>query len=313
MWTEIAQSIESQIDKNGTKSLFFKYQTEHKIACSEYNYWLLSKKSAVVLQFLNKIEEQGRIEVFLEMLSERIMDIFLTSNQYLAGDKQHFNNTKNVYRQFVIDIKNLCEQKSIAKKDIEKVFSAHYDRLRRCISDNNGQGMVEEYTKSPTIVPKICAEYSASLQLDVLGLDIEKIKQPVLDIGCGSGAPLVAYLRANGVEAIGLDRNVKQTDYLIASDYLDYDFKSKKYGTVVSHMAFSNQLWYATQKCSVHAQRYFHKFIEILYSLKPGGCFVYSPGIPFMEAQLPKGFQIKKVYVFENSSRLYAAIIQREQ
>ncbi|MGC4070482.1 MAG: hypothetical protein QM784_38620 [Polyangiaceae bacterium] len=49
------------------------------------------------------------------------------------------------------------------------------------------------------------AEYSAELQLQLLGLTEGKLLEPVVDLGCGQRAELVTLLRAKGIAATGLD------------------------------------------------------------------------------------------------------------
>src|SRR5215211_6271348 len=52
----------------------------------------------------------------------------------------------------------------------------------------------------------VCARYSPPLQLGALDLSSEALPEPVLDVGCGSDAAMVRYLRQRGVEAYGIDR-----------------------------------------------------------------------------------------------------------
>jgi SAM-dependent methyltransferase len=54
----------------------------------------------------------------------------------------------------------------------------------------------------------VCAQYSPQLQLGVLGLSLESLKEPILDLGCGAQGRLVRYLRSAGLDALGVDRQV---------------------------------------------------------------------------------------------------------
>ena len=61
--------------------------------------------------------------------------------------------------------------------------------------------------------------------MEMLGLNIESIIQPVIDIGCGKKAALVKLLREQGVEAYGIDEDVIPEEHLIRADYMDYTFE----------------------------------------------------------------------------------------
>ena len=147
-------------------------------------------------------------------------------------------------------------------------------------------------------------------QIDMLGLNIESIATPVIDIGCGKKAALVKLLRDRGIEAYGVDKDVTPEEYLISADYMDYTFAPETYGTVISHMAFSNELWYLKERGSIQLSRYKRKYYEILESLKSDGCFIYTPGLPFMEKGLT-GYTVYRSQVVDGSEKQYTATIKR--
>lgn len=131
-----------------------------------------------------------------------------------------------------------------------------------------------------------CSEYSPTLQLAVLGLTTEGLREPVLDIGCGPAAALVHTLRAAGLAAEGIDREAP-ADMTVA-DWLQHDYGVDRWGTVVSHLGFSLHLLHhhlaGRAAAFVHAEVY----MRILRSLRIGGQFVYAPGLPFLERMLPR-------------------------
>ena len=49
--------------------------------------------------------------------------------------------------------------------------------------------------------------YSPELQLAVLGLSIDAMREPILDVGCGEEAALVRFLRNAKKRASGIDRD----------------------------------------------------------------------------------------------------------
>lgn len=133
-----------------------------------------------------------------------------------------------------------------------------------------------------------CSEYSATLQTGVLHLGHERILPPVLDIGCGEEAALVHHLRTRGIPAFGIDRFAPEADYLFRHDWLDLPLGEGIWGTIISHMAFSHHFLHHHLKGSDEIRNYAARYMEILGALKPGGSFIYSPGLPFIEKLLPR-------------------------
>lgn len=132
------------------------------------------------------------------------------------------------------------------------------------------------------VVDVVCGEYSAQLQLKLLGLS--EVRGPALDVGCGEQRLLVTALRAGGVEAVGIDR-VHGDDWFDVKNY-----GSERWATVVSHHALSlHFLHHHFNKSGAMAMAYARTYMEILRSLRSGGVFAYAPGLPFIEGMLPAG------------------------
>ena len=67
-------------------------------------------------------------------------------------------------------------------------------------------------------------------------MDMDHIPGPVLDVGCGNQGNLVMHLRANGIEAYGCDRFAETSQFLTCSDWFDYEFGIKKWGTITCNL-----------------------------------------------------------------------------
>jgi len=132
----------------------------------------------------------------------------------------------------------------------------------------------------------VCAEYSAELQLELLGISLEALQEPILDLGCGEQAELVRRCRAAGKIATGLDRHGQGPD-VIQADWLEHAFPEASLGTILSHQAFSLHFLRHHLGSGAQAEAYARKYMELLAALKPGGSFVYAPGLPFVEQHLP--------------------------
>ena len=129
-------------------------------------------------------------------------------------------------------------------------------------------------------------EYSPELQLKVLALQTSQLTAPVLDVGCGAKAALVHHLRAAGLDATGIDRDVS-SDVALKADWLGYAYGEKRWGTVLSHLGFSLHFLNRHLSGSADAERYARVYMAILRSLKVGGVFAYTPSLPFIEQHLP--------------------------
>lgn len=168
-----------------------------------------------------------------------------------------------------------------------------------------------------------CHEYDPEFQLALWGITPanlrSELKEPILDLGCGQQASLVRYLRAAGLEAYGVDRFVDADpagggdgrggdgrggegrspvdgdsdglvdgEFLRQGDWLDTPLQPKSWGTIISHMGFSNHFFHHHLRKDGHPERYARRFMDILGALKQGGRFLYAPGLPFFEPLLPE-------------------------
>lgn len=135
------------------------------------------------------------------------------------------------------------------------------------------------------------------IQLNLLKIDLHRFRQPVLDIGCGSSAGLVRYLRSLKIEAYGFDRQIEKAEtYLQQSDWFRYRFEPETWGTITSNMAFSNHFLYVHHNDRSQLNLYTQKFSEILRSLVIGGSFHYAPGLFFIEECLEKDkYQVEQI------------------
>jgi len=133
----------------------------------------------------------------------------------------------------------------------------------------------------------VCAYYSAELQLRVLHAEPASLLEPILDLGCGPAGTLVAYLRQQGLEAWGLDRAPSSAPHVQSGDWLESPLGSARWGTIISHMAFSNHFLREHLHPSGNPERYARRYMQVLGALKPAGSFLYAPGLPFLEQHLP--------------------------
>ncbi|MGC3999218.1 MAG: class I SAM-dependent methyltransferase [Anaeromyxobacter sp.] len=144
----------------------------------------------------------------------------------------------------------------------------------------------------------VSAEYTAALQLRVLGLDARELLEPVLDLGCGPEARLVRLLREAGKDARGVDRLAEPGEGVSRADWFEVEVAPGTLGTVLSHLAFSLHFVHHHLRPGDEALRYARRYMELLRALRPGGVFAYAPGLPFVEDHLdPATWRVERAPV----------------
>lgn len=258
--------IDSQIESSSGKNLFIDSLSEA---------FLFTRETIDAISLVNKIDYEAE-EMLIDYSAEKAFKEFCRVNQYYSFSKQDKLNLRDIYSDLFTSLKNNPLD--------EKLISAnHFQSLRKWLKDTNPSAEklyspVSEYTK-----PVVCEEYSHELQVEVLNIDIDNLMEPVLDIGCGAGGNLVNYLRKKGIDAYGFDRFSSDNQYIFSDDWLEFPFGIKKWGTIISHLGYSNHFRHHHLRNDGDFIEYGKKYIEILNSLKPGGSFHYAPGLPFIE------------------------------
>ena len=215
--------------------------------------------------------------------------------------KEHYDNPFGPigWKVFVEEIKQVCYKKN-QFVEFQNGFKEALQKVYKEYISSNEDDKIELYSQRVSEIvlrfsdfekqegPVVCEEYSPEMQMEILGLDLETIKQPVLDIGCGETGGITRYLRKAGISAFGMDRIVEKEKFLIQADWLKTKFGKDKWGTVISHMAFTNHFIFQHKYVGGKPEEYAQAYMEILGSLKVGGEFYYTPDLPFIETILPK-------------------------
>ena len=206
-------------------------------------------------------------------------------NQFFRVDAEGARRLEALYRRAMLDVARVLSSPvsdARAAEELRRVWRAHRARLASFARERLGEEPRDA----------VCACYSPSLQLAVLGLAAGPVAGPVLDVGCGWDATLVRRLRLACVEAHGIDRVApEEVDGVLAVDWLDFDYGDGVWGTVVSHLGLSLHFLRhhlangpaAESLALAHAGAY----ARVLRSLRVGGSFAYVPALPFVEALLP--------------------------
>jgi hypothetical protein len=230
------------------------------------------------LFYYQNLDTSDKIDCFSSGLYNWFVQESLQNNQYLFLSGQTYSKLFDLYRELVFRLKEI----SLEKKDknlIAEIVRRHRKNL--IVILRNIKDIDHEQTY---IIP--CSEYSAELQQQVLRIDQTKIMGPLLDIGCGRNATLVTKMTEKGVDAYGIDQYLGSNKNIICKNWLDFDYGNQVWGTIVSHMAFSNHYRWNKNRKTELLHRYEQKYNEILGSLKMGGMFAYAPSLQEIETTL---------------------------
>ena len=227
---------------------------------------------------------------------------YVKTNQYISLSKNEFDRIHNAYRKLINNLREIDTRKATIE-DVQRIVKDHRNSLIRIINtkvDDN----------EAILIP--CSEYSISLQLKILRINSSSIASPIIDIGCGKDARLVKYLNSNHRDVYGIDQYYNKSPYIICENWLDFKFLPETWGTIISHMAFSNHFRRVMTYKSKELKRYEDKFKEILLSLRFGGRLIYSPSIPEIEKDLNhKEYVIERYKNVENNPILDTIHITR--
>ena len=249
----------------------------------------------LIMQFASGHFSSQEEEALISYTTNAALSSLYRINQYYQFDQQAENALQMLYRQLLRDIQS---EKTDAP-DFDLLAEAHYLRLQQWLQDNQPEAKTLYPASQPFIKnPVVCAECSVATQINTLGIDINTLQEPILDIGCGKEHHLVSFLKQEGWEVYGMDREAKPTARIYRCSWLDYTFGAGQWGTIISHLGFTNHFRHQHLKAAGQHLHYATTYIRILQSLKPGGRFYYTPDLPFIEVFLhPQQYLLEKKQV----------------
>ena len=250
------------------------------------------------LAFYQNVDTDEKLDEFTGSIYNWFIRECVGRNQYLVFPERAYERIFGLYKRLVVRLRGVARDRGSddAERTILGIVREHRTALIAIVRDIDPAGA--SGASGGVILP--CAEYSAEFQLAVLGLDPAAVKGPFLDVGCGERASLVRELRGHGVDAVGIDQYRISDDGLAAlrASWLEFRFVPGYWGTIASHMAFSNHFARAMKTDPELAALYHAVYRDILESLKVGGVFCYAPAVPRAEAFVDRArFSIER---FEN-------------
>lgn len=265
--------IDKQFKFNQGKNLF-------------YNGILNSLKfGSETLDFIEKIDaidsESESEKLLVDYLTNGAIEELCKVNQYFSFDKEARLILRNMYVDLFSKLKK-------HQSSVDLIAENHYKNLIKWLQETNSFAENIYNSNSETIESVACSEYTAVLQMEILQINLDQIIEPVLDIGCGKMGYLVLLLRKYGFESYGFDRFGYDNLYFSNANWFKYKFENDKWGTIISNLGFSNHFQHHHFRNDGKFADYARKYMDILSSLKVGGCFHYAPDLPFIEQYLDK-------------------------
>lgn len=212
------------------------------------------------------------------------------ANQYLNFSYNDRKLLRKIYNRLFNELDLLP---SMAHEDAECLFceieKSHYCRLRLFLKRTNPFYQLICKNAGERITATVCEEYSALFQLKIFRLQNHTADElsPLLDIGCGKNAYLVKYLRKLGIAAYGFDRMQENRKFLRKSNWFDFKYGTQRWQVIISNLSFSSHFKAAMQRKDGTEKMFSETYMNILESLKVGGCWLYAPSLPEIEINLP--------------------------
>ncbi|MDF1550672.1 MAG: hypothetical protein P1P88_22815 [Bacteroidales bacterium] len=265
------KNIDHQLSFNKGKNLFNN---------ESFNTLKFIREITSVIEHLKDINESDA-NLLIDYTSGKAISEFWRINQYFSFDKSAKAELRNIYFELFSALKK-------ENTAVDELARLHYEKLKSWLQINNAFAEKIYHKKDEILEPVTCAEYSAQFQIDIFQINLSSLAAPVLDIGCGEKANLVSFLNENGIEAFGIDRFTFDNVYLKKADWLEFEYGTLKWGTIISNLGFSNHFYHHHLREDGNYFNYARKYMDILNSLKVAGSFYYAPELPFIEQYLDK-------------------------
>lgn len=276
----IKNVIKESINSNYGKNIFISMDEELPLGNILYKYIEYNRDKLG--------SQENELEDLSEFTKREIINLIIKTNQYVLIRDVFEEELYDIIRHFYKGLFNIKRD-----MDILNIFNKYQRDIISLLEGVDELKVMNNGKREIDIIP--CSEYSPEHQIRILHMDLEKIKEPILDIGCGKSGELVKYLRKIGFSTYGIDREIEsEEDYFNELSWFDKSFEEEKWGTIIAHLSFTNHFKREHLKLGDGHIKYAKKYMEILRSLKIGGSFYYSPDLEFIEQFMDKDeFQIE--------------------
>jgi hypothetical protein len=255
------------------------------------------------LDLYKGINTKTKVVVYTGLLYNMFVKECVQNNQYISLSNTSIKEVNKLYRQLIEHLRKIDSYNF--DDNIYKIVNNHRSALIKIIESN-------EYSENTNQLIIPCSEYSAEFQEKILRMINKKLIEPIIDIGCGKNCNLVKRLKAAGYKKVyGIDQYENNNEFILASNWFEFEFCKNTYGTIISHMAFSNHFKRTIVLNDKKKELFENKYFEILDSLKQGGIFVYSPALEIIENKIDKEKYLIQRYKNTQDTELDTVEIKR--
>src|SRR5512145_2477737 len=177
----IENSIQRQIKANQSKNLLYEHFEE--IIEIEPDFLAALEESLAKDQPVFSEQTQRELTSFA---ADTFLKRLAAINQFIRVEPGKVKELENIYQSTWKRLQKTREIEATLKE-------SHYPALSRWLADLYPGEFVERLKSVPQVGHVVCAEYSSQLQTNLLKLDLAALKQPILDLGCGSAAHLIHF------------------------------------------------------------------------------------------------------------------------
>jgi SAM-dependent methyltransferase len=252
------------------------------------------------IQVLDWLGIQANRDCLANYLAGMTLDFFYQSRRLLPFSEKNLRSVQHLYRQALQETGDLLKTAEARywQSAYRMLLKCHLIRLHAVLASLVAPGVVGEFNYAWIYRDALTSEYGPEWQLRMLGLKPEAVTGEVLDLGCGKHANLARFFQAPKHSVTGIDRLADAGAGVTCADWFELKFKPERWDLILSHLAFSNHVWFHYFSPQGIFDQYAAKFFELLQALKPNGRLAYFPALPFLERQLPsEKFQCRHVAI----------------
>jgi len=162
------ENIDKQIEFNQGKNIFL----------NDLDIFQFTSETIKEISNIDSLNPDSK-QALINYAADKTIEEFYRINQYYTFDSEAKNSIRKIYS----DLFENLQSKTNSIEDISKI---HYKKLKVWLKDNNpfAEKIYKDSDQKVSLVA--CSEYTPELQIDILHIDINRLMQPVLDIGCGT-------------------------------------------------------------------------------------------------------------------------------
>jgi hypothetical protein len=248
------------------------------------------------------LSDEGHVDALVQYCMRATKSYTYQRNQFINYTRQYDELLHSEYSDFLSKLRAAMET-SGSFEAFQRAYSSalkeHHERLRLILSSYCVSYLPSDLRENPLLNSVPSDQYSAQFQMRLLNIELTRLMEPILDVGCGESGGLVNYLRSKGLQASGVDRLAPVGPHFFQADWFEFDYGLERWGTITAHQSLSTHFIHAHLHGSRRAEEFARLYMRLLSSLKIGGSFYYTPGLPFIEEHLGnlKGYSMTKTTI----------------